>query len=83
MAFRLNDLHKVMPEGKHRRGKRTVAKEKLYKTIFAEIEKLYPRFNIGISTGMNHPRYENGWEAPYRHWKFVPRDFKIDETRYK
>lgn len=83
MAFRLNDLHKVIPEGKRRRGKRTVAKEKLYKTIRKEIEDLYPRFNIGESTGSNHRRYENRWSAPYRHWKFLPRDFIVDESRYK
>jgi len=33
IQFRLNDLHKVTPEGKWRRGKRTIAKEKLYKMI--------------------------------------------------
>lgn len=83
MAFRLNDLHKAIPPGKRRRGKRTVAKEKLYRAIRGEIETLYPRFNIGISTGSEHPRYDDRWSAPYRHWKFVPRDFSIDETRYK
>lgn len=30
MAFRLNDKHKEIPHGQRRRGKRTVAKEKLY-----------------------------------------------------
>lgn len=83
MAFRLNDLHKAIPAGKRRRGKRTIAKEKLYSAIRAEIETLYPRFNIGVSTGSLHPRFENRWSAPYRHWNFVPRDLTIDGSRYK
>ncbi len=37
MAFRLNDKHLEIPAGEKRRGKKTVAKEKLYKTILAEI----------------------------------------------
>lgn len=51
MAFRLNNKHKEIPAGQNRRGKRTVAKERLYKTILAEIHRIKPRFNIGISTG--------------------------------
>ncbi|MBS1945556.1 MAG: DUF3800 domain-containing protein [Bacteroidetes bacterium] len=83
MAFRLNDRHKAIPEGARRRGKRTLAKEKLYKRIYAEIIKMYPRFNIGESTGHAHPGFSTKWLAPYRHWKFVPRDFTVDESRYK
>lgn len=83
MAFRLNDMHLAIPEGKKRRGKRTKAKEKLYKVIRTEIEKSYPRFNIGESTGSGHPGFETRWSSPYRHWKFIPRDFTIDEDRYK
>src|SRR5699024_8376273 len=51
MYFRLNKLHKVVPEGKNRRGNRTIAKERLYKHINKRIRKIYPNFNIGISTG--------------------------------
>jgi Protein of unknown function (DUF3800) len=83
MAFRLNDRHLAIPEGKKRRGKRTKAKEELYKTIRAEIITLYPNFNIGESTGSKQPGFENGWVAPYRHWKFIPKDFTEDRTRYK
>ena len=81
MAFRLNDLHKVIPEGEKQRGKKTIAKEELYKHILIQIRKIYPNFNIGITTSKS-PR-EKIWLLPYRHWKFTPHEFTIDETRYK
>ena len=81
MAFRLNDRHKAKQEGLRRRGKKTIAKEKLYKHILGLIRSFYPNFNIGATTA-SYPR-ENIWKYPYRHWKFTPRDFKIDESKYK
>lgn len=68
MAFRLNKQHLEKPPGQRLRGKRTVAKEKLYKHIHQRIVALYPRFNIGASTG--RPTPEVSWEHPYRHWNF-------------
>lgn len=44
MQFRLNHHHKDIPEGKKRRGKRTVAKEKLYNVIRDEICTIHPNF---------------------------------------
>jgi hypothetical protein len=82
MQFRLNDWHKEIPEGARKRGKRTVAKERLYKHISARIRALYPNFNIGESTGTGND-YSNRWKHPYRHWKFVPKSHKIDESRFK
>ena len=81
MAFRLNDLHKVIPEGELQRGKRTIAKEKLYKYINSRIRKIYPGFNIGESTGV----FEIGdrWTHPYRHWKFTPKNKEIDNSQFK
>lgn len=81
MAFRLNDLHKKKPEGAKRRGKKTIAKEKLYKHIYSNINTLYPNFNIG-ATASRFPR-EKIWLLPYRHWKFTPKEFTIDESKYK
>lgn len=76
MAFRLNDKHAAIPEGKKRRGKRTVAKEKLYRTILAEIRKLRPGFNVGVSTGSgSDPAHR--WHAPYLHWSFVPTEMQF------
>ena len=37
MAFRLNDKHKIKPPGQRTRGKRTIAKERLYKHISQRI----------------------------------------------
>jgi hypothetical protein len=81
MAFRLNNMHKEKPEGQRRRGKRTIAKEKLYKYINTQIRELYPNFNIGASTGVQE--LSDRWKHPYRHWNFKPKDFEVDETAYK
>jgi hypothetical protein len=80
MAFRLNNMHLVKPEGSRIRGKRTIAKEKLYKHILSNIRQIIPHFNIGVSTGGAN---ENRWNGPYRHWKFVPRNHRIDGTKFK
>lgn len=82
MAFRLNDQHKEIPEGKRLRGKRTVLKGKLYKHINFKIRGLYPNFNIGNSTSVKE-NMENKGRHPYRHWCFIPKEFKADETKYK
>lgn len=71
MYFRLNDLHLAKPEGQETRGKRTIAKEKLYKHIRQRINAIVPNFNIGVSTG-NRGFANPHWEAPYEHWKFKP-----------
>lgn len=75
MYFRLNDFHKAIPEGQRKRGNRTIAKEALYKHINQHIRRIYPGFNIGKSTGTT--KYEDRWNHPYRHWLFVPSDYKI------
>lgn len=79
MQFRLNDKHLEKPAGKHRRGKRTVAKEAVYKHISARIRRIYPGFNIGISTGTGG-ELANRWNHPYRHWLFTPADREIVGT---
>lgn len=83
MAFRLNDLHKHKELGERQRGKRTIAKEKLYKHINKLIQQLHPKlFNIGVSTGVSEG-VEYRWKHSYRHWRFVPRDFTINPDRFK
>ena len=82
MQFRLNDLHKRITPGKRRRGKRTIAKENLYKHILRRIRDIYPNFNIGITMGIQR-RKQLYWEHPYRHWLFIPRDSIIDNTQTK
>jgi hypothetical protein len=78
MAFRLNDKQKERPVGQNRRGKRTIAKEKLYKTILGEIRKIHPGFNVGISTRINE--LSGRWNDQYLHWAFIPNDGFFDDT---
>ena len=82
MFFRLNDLHKEKPLGSRTRGKRTIAKEKLYKYINGRVRKILPSFNIGISTGLKGDE-SNAWLHPYRHWLFVPAQSRVDLTLCK
>ncbi len=82
MAFRLNNKHREIPEGRKRRGKKTIAKEELYKHILKRIQRLKPNFNIGISTGKSRGM-ESLWQDPYRHWLFVPNNHKVDRSRHK
>lgn len=71
MFFRLNDLHKEKLEGSRYRGKRTIAKERLYKRMNHHIQEMLPAFNIGISTGARNYQHP-AWDLPYSHWKFKP-----------
>ena len=73
IQFRLNDKHKEKPEGSRRRGKRTIAKERVYKHILSRVRGIYPNFNIGISTSLRG-ELANLWRDPYRHWLFRSED---------
>jgi hypothetical protein len=76
IQFRLNNMHLEKPKGEHRRGKRTIAKEKVYKHINKRIREVTRRaFNIGISTGWDEE--DSLWRDPYRHWRFVSTDAEI------
>jgi hypothetical protein len=81
MQFRLNNMHKEKPLGQKRRGKRTIAKEKLYKHILKNIKSIRPSFNIGISTGVE--KIEDRWNHPYSHWCFTSKDFVVDDRYHK
>jgi hypothetical protein len=71
MAFRLNDLHKQKSEGQKIRGKRTRAKDRLYRHALGEIRTLKPAFKpkTKISTAAA-PSPQGVWTMPYRHWLF-------------
>lgn len=71
MYFRLNNLHLAKEPGQRFRGKRTRAKEHVYKCIYKEICQIHPRFNIGVSTGARDYQYPH-WNSPYEHWEFKP-----------
>lgn len=79
MCSKLNDKLKDIPPGKKRRGKRTLAKAKLYKEINREISKIYPNFNVGTNTGCHYGPSDR-WTHPYRHWLFTPAGFVIDRN---
>ena len=72
MAFRLNELNKEKPEGSRTRGKRTIAKDHLYRHILSEIRTLKPAMNPKISTACE-PFPVGSWSMPYRHWAFKPK----------
>lgn len=71
MAFRLNDKHKEKLPEKKRHGKRTKAKETLYKMILQQIRKIHPNFNIGVTTSFGG-NIKRRWEDSYLHWCFQP-----------
>lgn len=82
MQFRLNDKHLDKPDGQRTRGKRTIAKEKLYKYINKRIREIHPGFNIGVNTGTKG-EIVNRWSHSYRHWLFVPAGAEVDLSKGK
>lgn len=76
MAFRLNNIHLKKPLNARTRGKRTMAKEKLYKHIWAEISALYRKkgvYNYDPKNGEHYKNYPyDRWTDAYRHWQFKP-----------
>ncbi len=82
MQFRLNDKHLEKPDGARQRGKRTIAKEKLYKMMNRRMRELHPHFNVGITTGLRGD-FGNLWQDKYRHWCFQPTNFTLDYARTK
>lgn len=83
MQFRLNDKHKEKNPETGKRGKKTIAKEKLYKHIYAHVNSLLPqKFNPGQTTGRGKDR-KDIWNHTYRHWLFKPNDYEIDPSKKK
>ena len=83
IAFKLNKRDKEKNPVTGKRGKKTIAKEKLYKHILGHIRSLErPNFNIGITTGTDGS-LESRWTDSYRHWVFRPSEFVEDKTKYK
>lgn len=77
MAFHLNRLHLKIPEGATSPGVKTQAKEELFQHILSLIKEVNedPDFNIYENT---QPETGRGrWRVPYRHWKFVPAEFRV------
>ncbi|WP_188823986.1 DUF3800 domain-containing protein [Novosphingobium indicum] len=79
MCSRLNEKLTAKPPGKKVRGKRTRAKEKLYKVINKEIRSIYPGFNVGVGTACHYGPSDR-WTHPYRHWLFMPTNYEMDRA---
>jgi len=84
MTFRLNNKHLEKAAGTQTRGKRTVAKERLYRFILQEIKRVTGKkgFNIGITTGLSDSP-SGRWNDAYLHWLFMPQNHRIDPTSHK
>ena len=82
MNFKLNNMDKEKISGSNKRGKRTIAKEKMYKKILGNIKNIYPNFNIGVSTSSRND-FANNWKDPYRHWCFKARNSIFDSSLTK
>ncbi|MGF7429574.1 DUF3800 domain-containing protein [Thermoanaerobacterium thermosaccharolyticum] len=82
IQFRLNDEHLRKDPVTGKRGKKTIAKEKLYKYINTLIREIYPNFNIGVSTSYKGDE-KNKWFHPYRHWEFISSQYEIDVSKVK
>lgn len=76
MAFRMNDMHLVKPLGKRTRGKRTIAKDRLYKHIYGEISQILALKGVKNYDPKNGKHYTNyphdHWTDLYRNWLFKP-----------
>lgn len=76
MAFRLNEKHLIKPPGKRIRGKRTIAKDRLYRHIYAEISAILAVKGVGNydpKFGKHYTNYPHDrWTDAYRHWLFKP-----------
>lgn len=78
---RLNEVHTKPVAGEKRRSKRARAKAEVYARIKDRIWRVYPRFNVGTSTGQLEE--SDRWTHAYRHWCFVPRVSTKDRSRGK
>lgn len=76
IAFRLNNKHLEIPEGATEPGNKTKAKEALFNHILELIKDANndPDFNIAVTTNAAGPK--DFWITPYRHWLFLPAEFK-------
>lgn len=82
MSFRLNEKHKEIPDGRRNRGRKTIAKERLYKEILARIREIHPGFNIGQSTSWQGDQ-KSTWSNVYMHWRFIPKDHEVNRDYIK
>ena len=76
-ALNLNNKHNLeIPADATERGKRTIAKEKLFYQILGHIRNLkgYENFEIYCDTPVESA--VDYWRHPYRHWQFLANEFR-------
>ncbi len=79
---RLNEKHtRPIPPAK-RRTKRAMAKAEVYAAVKDRIWAIYPRFNVGASTGAANGLTDR-WDHAYRHWLFIPTNSQQAPERSK
>lgn len=76
MAFHLNRKHLEIPKGATGPGKKTQAKEELFQHILNLIRIVNKDSEFNISENTQPESGRARWRVPYRHWKFVPAEFR-------
>lgn len=78
MSFMLNKKNEAIPAGATERGRRTIAKEKLFHHILQLIldSDGIEFFDISKTTPIAVPK--DFWVMPYRHWKFTTPEFRTN-----
>lgn len=82
MNFKLNGFNELKDPETGKRSKRTIAKDKLYKVINANIREIRKGFNVGVSTGIDGDT-TNYWKHQYRHWNFISAYSHFDKSLTK
>ncbi|MBP5397786.1 MAG: DUF3800 domain-containing protein [Bacteroidales bacterium] len=78
MSFMLNRKNEVVPEGSAERGRRTIAKEKLFNHILQLIRESDDILLFDISKTTPIVISQDYWTMPYRHWKFMTSEFRTE-----
>ena len=76
MAFHLNKRHLEVPKGAMEPGKKTKAKEELFQHILGLIRQVNKDADFKINENTQPETGRGRWSVPYRHWKFVPAEFR-------
>ena len=81
ISFMLNRKNEAILKGDRERGHRTIAKEKLFRHIFQLIldSNGIEFFDINKTTPIAVPK--DFWAMPYRHWKFITPEFRVQIKR--
>ena len=77
MAFHMNKMHLAASDGgSGAPGKKTLAKEELFQHILRLIKEANGDHGFDIYENTQPETGRGRWRVPYRHWKFVPAEFR-------